>query len=63
MAETVDFFVDGAIFFDVSIGAGDVCFWLVVIEIRDKIVDFVFRKELAKFGIKLSSESLVMRQD
>ena len=37
--------------------------WLVVIIVRDKIGDGVFRKELAEFGIKLRGQRLVMRHD
>ena len=48
MAEAVNFFIDGAIFFDISVGAGDIRLWLIVVEIADEIMDFVFWEEFAK---------------
>ncbi len=60
VAKAVDFVVDGGVFLNISVGRGDVGFWLVVVEVGDEVVNFVFREELAELGIKLGGESFVM---
>ena len=63
MAEAVNFFVDGAVFFDVGVGAGDISFRLIIIKVRHKIMHGVFGEKFAKFGIKLGGESFIMGKD
>ena len=63
VAKTIYFVVDGGIFFDVSIGRSDVSFWLIVVEIANKIVHFVFREKFAELRIKLSGEGFVVSKN
>ena len=63
MAEAVDFLIDGRILLDVCITAGNICFWLIIIKITDKVVYFVVWKELLEFTKELRRECLVMSQN
>ena len=63
VAETLDLVVDRGVFLDVGIGVRDVRLGLVVIEIRDEVLDRVLGKEIAKFGTELRRERLVVAQD
>ena len=63
MAQAVDFFVDCRIFLDIGITRRDVSFWLVIIKIANKVMNFVIRKELLKFAEKLRRQRFVMRQN
>ena len=63
MTQTLDFFVDRGVFFDVGIGSWDVGFWLIVIVIADKIFHGVFGEKFLEFGIKLSCQGFVVCQD
>ena len=62
-AKTVDLVVDRRFFLYVEIGGRDVCFRLVIVVIRDKILDRVLRKKSFEFLIKLCRECLVMSKD
>ena len=59
----LDVFVDRRVFFNKQIPAGHVSLWLVVVVVRDKILDGVFRKKLAHFGIQLRGQGFVGRHD
>ena len=63
MAQTVNFIIDGGIFFDVSIGASDIGFRLVVIEIRNKIMHLVLGEKFTELGIELSGEGFIMSKN
>lgn len=63
VAEAVDFVIDGGIFFDVGVGRGDVGFRLIIVEVGDEIMDFVFWEKFAKFGIELGGEGFIMGED
>ena len=60
MTETIDFIIDGRVLFDICIGFLDICFWLIVIVIADKIVDSILWEKFSKFLTKLSSESFIV---
>ena len=62
MAQTLDFVVDRAVFLDVRIRVRDVRFGLVVIEIRDEVLDRVVRKKVPEFGAQLRGERLVVAE-
>ena len=61
--QTLDLFVDRRIFFDVGVGAGDIGFRLVVIEIADGIFNGVARKELFELGVELRGQRFIMGDD
>ena len=51
MAQAVNIFVDGGIFFNVGVGRRDVGFRLVIIVITDEIFDGVVRKKFLEFAV------------
>ena len=55
-------FVHRGIFFDKGIRAWDVRFRLVVIVVRDEVLNRVFREERFHFAIQLSRQRFVRRQ-
>src|SRR6266516_3107200 len=61
--QTLDLFVNRRIFFDVGVGAGDIGFRLVVIEIADEIFNGVARKELLEIGVELRGQRFIMGDD
>ena len=58
-AHLLDVLVDRAVLLDVEVARGNVGFRLVVIVVRDEILDRVVGKELAELGIELRRERLV----
>ena len=52
-AQALDVIVHGGIFFDERVGARDVGFWLVKIEVADEVFDSVVRKKTFELGVKL----------
>ena len=62
-AVALDFFVNRGVFFDVSIGLGDVCLRLVVVVVGDKILHGIIREKSLKLSKKLCGESLIVRED
>ena len=60
---TANLFVDGRILLDVGVGARDVSFWLVIIEVADEIFDRVTREELLELRVKLRGQCFVVRDD
>ena len=56
-------FIDRGVFFDEHIARRHISFGLVIIVIRDEILDRILGKELAKFRIKLRCERLVRRHN
>src|SRR5262249_26318813 len=63
VAELVDLIVDIGVFGDVGVGAGNVGLGLVVIVVRDEVLDGVFREELLELRTELSGESPVRRKN
>mgnify|MGYP001613843097 CR=1 FL=1 len=51
MAQAIDFFVDRRFFFDVGIGLWDIGFRLVVVVVRDKVMDRVVREKLLELAV------------
>ena len=62
MAQALDFIIDGGILFDIRVRVGDVCLGLIVVVVRDKILDSVFREKLAELRAQLRGERFVVRQ-
>jgi hypothetical protein len=62
VAQPVDLFVYGAVFFDIGVAAGNVGFGLVVVEIAYEVVDGIVGEEVLKLGIELGSQRLVMAE-
>jgi hypothetical protein len=58
-----DFVVHARIFLDESVGARDVGFGLIIIEVADEILDGVIWKEALEFSVKLGGECFIMRDD
>ena len=46
-SQPLDLFVDGGILLDVGVGARNVSFWLVIIEVADEIFDRVTAGRIA----------------
>lgn len=61
--ELVDFVVDGQVFFDIGIRRGEIGFGLVVIVVRDIILDGIVRKESLELTVELSRQGFVVAQD
>ena len=62
MAQTVDFIVDGAVLFNIGIGAGDVGFRLVVVVVADKILHRIVGEKRAELGAQLGCQRFVVGQ-
>src|SRR4051812_41439439 len=62
-SQAIDLLVDRRFFFYVQIGGGNVRLRLVVVVIRNKILDRVLGKERLEFLVKLGRESFVVRED
>ena len=62
-AQAVDFVVDGAVFFDVGIRAGNVGLRLVIVEIRDEVLHGIVREERLELRVELGGQGLVVRKD
>ena len=58
----LDVLVDRGVLLDEQVARRDVGLGLVVVVVRDEVLDRVFRQELAKLGIQLRGEGLVGRQ-
>ena len=59
--QPLDLFIDRRILLDVSVGARDVRFRLIIIKVADEIFHRVTRKELFELGVKLRRQSFVVR--
>ena len=62
-AHALDLVVDGGVFLDVGVGAGDVGLGLIVVEVGDEVFDRVGGEEVFELGVELSREGLVVRHD
>ena len=58
----LDVLVDRAVLLDVEVARRDVRLGLVIVVVRDEVLDRVVRKELAELGIELRRERLVGRE-
>ena len=63
MAKPVDVVVARAVLLDVEVGLRDVRLRLVVVVVRDEVLDGVLREELAELVAELRGERLVVRDD
>ena len=61
--QALDLLVDGRVFFNVSVRPWDVRLGLVVIEVRDEILDGVLGEELLELAVELRGECLVVRDN
>ena len=62
MSETVDLVVDGRFLLDVGVRLGDVRLGLVVVVVRDEVLDPVVGEELAELVRELGGQRLVRCQ-
>src|SRR5690625_7758921 len=62
-SQFVNFFVDRKIFFDIGVGSSDVCFWLIIVIVRNKILDRIIWKKLPEFAIQLSGQGFIVSDD
>ncbi len=58
-AHLLDVLVDRAVLLDVEVARRNVRLGLVIVVVRDEVLDRVVRKELAEFGVQLRGERLV----
>ena len=56
-------FIDGRILFYKQITGRYVSLWLVIIIVRDKILDRIVREEFLEFSIQLRGQSFIGCQD
>ena len=61
--KSLDLFINRRVLLDISVGARNVRFRLIVIEVADEILDRVARKELFELRVKLRRERFVVRDD
>ncbi len=61
-AHLLDVLVDRAVLLDVEVARRDVRFRLIVVVVRDEVLDGVVREELAEFGVELRGQRLVGRE-
>ena len=59
----LDFLVPAGILFDERVGARDVGFRLVIIEVADEVFDGVVGEKTFELGVKLRGQRLVVRND
>ena len=62
VAQTVDLVVDGAVLFNIGIGAGNVGLRLVVVVVADKVLYRVVGEKRAELGAQLRCQRFVVRQ-
>ena len=63
MPHLVDLFVPGAVLLDVGVAPGDVRLRLVVVVVRDEVLDGVLWEKLLELAVKLRRERLVVGED
>ena len=62
MAQTIDLVINLAIFFNIGIATGNICLWLIIVKIADKIVNFIIGEKRLEFTVQLCRQRLVMRE-
>ena len=62
MAQAVDLIVDGAVLFDIGVGAGDIGLGLVVIVVGYEILHRILREKGPELGAQLGGQRLVVGQ-
>jgi len=55
--------VDRRVFFDIGIGTRNVGLWLIVVVVRNKILDGILREKLTHLAIKLGGQRFVRREN
>ena len=63
VAHFVDLVVDGRVLFDVGVGGRDIRLRLVVIVVRDEVLDRVVRKQFLELCTQLTRQRFVVGQD
>ena len=61
-AELIDLVVSGSVLCYIGVGRWDVCFWLVVIIIGDKLFYCVLREEFLHLAVKLRCQCFIVRK-
>ena len=61
-AHLLDVLVDRGVLLDVGVGGRHVGFGLVVVVVRDEVLDRVVREELPELAVELRRQRLVVRQ-
>jgi hypothetical protein len=62
VAQLIDLVVDGGVLFNIGIALCDICFWLVVVIITDKVLHRVVREEFLELAAQLGGQGLIGRQ-
>ena len=63
MAEFLNFFIDSAVFFNVSVGACNIRFRLIIVVIGDKVFYCVVGEKFLEFRAKLCCQRFIMCQN
>ena len=63
MPHAVDLLVNRRVFLDVGVGPRHICFGLVVVVIRNEVLDRIVGKQVAHLAVKLGSQSFVGSED
>ena len=61
--QLVEFVVDGRFLLDVNVARGNVGFRLVIVVIRDEVLDRIVREERLELVVELRRQGLVVRHD
>ena len=59
-AQSIDFFINDRVLFDVCVRGGNVSFRLIIIVVRNEVFDRVLGKQRFKFLIKLRAQGLIV---
>ena len=62
VAQTVDLVIDGAVLFNIGVGAGDIGFRLVVIVVADEILHRIVGEKGAELGAQLRRQCFIVGQ-
>ena len=62
MTKLIDLIVDSAVLFNIGIGIRDIRLRLIVIIVRNKILDRILREEFFKFRAELCCQYFIVRQ-
>ena len=63
MSQALDFIVNAGVFFDKGIGLRNISFRLVIVVVRNEVLNCVIGQQLFKFICQLSGESFIWSEN